>query len=197
IPHTEHISAKLEGWTAILEFLMEYTLTSWLASFFIYILGGFFTLYISIFIAIIVVGFLTPLVLKELQQRHYQDIEMIGYGSIIESIFVIMKSSSVMVMLFFLLIPLYFIPIINIIAINFPLYYFFHKMITFDIASTICTREESKKIKYFNANMLRAKTLFLYITSLIPFTVFFTTIFFVIYLGNTYFVEIKKLRTES
>ncbi len=196
VPHTESISAQLEG-SSIIDFLMQYSVISWLASFSVYAIGGFLTLHLSIFIAVIVVGFLTPYVLKELQRRHYPDIEIIGYSNFIASLFLTMKYTFVMIMLFFLLFPLYFIPIVNIIAFNLPLYYFFHKMMTFEVASTLCTKEEAKQIKYFQKNQLRLKTLGLYLLSLIPFTVLIATIFYIIYLGNTYFVEIKKIRTES
>jgi len=155
---------------------------------------GLFLLYLSIFISITILNFLTPFVLKEVQKKHYPDIEMIGYGNLFETLFLFMRYSFTMLFLFFIFIPLYFIPIINIIVFNIPLYYFFHKMITFDIASSLTTREENKKIKYFNARNLRLKTLALYILSLIPFTIFFSTVFYLIYLAHTYFTEIKKIR---
>ncbi len=196
IPHTENISTMLEG-SAIISFLMSYAVTSWIASFLLYAIGGFFTLYISIFVAVIVIGFLTPYVLKELQRRHYNDIEMIGHSNMAEAMFLVFKWAFTMLLLFFLLIPLYFIPLINIIAFNFPLYYFFHKMMTYDVASNITTREENKQIKYFSSNMLRTKTLALYLVSLVPFAVFFGAIFYIIYLGNSYFVEVRKLRNEN
>ena len=196
VPHTETLSAQLEG-SSIIQFLMQYSVTSWLASFLVYSVGAFLTLYLSIFVAVIVVGFLTPYVLKELQKRHYPDVEIVGYSNTISSLFLTMRYTFGMIMLFFLLIPLYFIPIVNIIAFNLPLYYFFHKMITFEVASSLCSKEEAKQIKYFQKNQLRLKTLGLYILSLIPFTVLITTIFFIVYLGNSYFVELKKLRDQS
>lgn len=195
IPHTESISTMLEG-TAIIQFLMSYAVTSWIATFLIYAIGSFMVLYASIFIAIIVIGFLTPFVLKELQRRHYKDVEMIGYSNIISGLLLVIKWFIIMVLLFILLIPFYFIPLVNIIAFNLPLYYFFHKMITFDISSNICTKEEDKKIHYFSANKIRLKTLALYVISLIPFAIFFGAIFYVIYLGHTYFLEVRKLRLE-
>ncbi|WP_372999297.1 EI24 domain-containing protein [Sulfurimonas sp.] len=195
IPHTESISTMLEG-TAIIQFLMSYAVTSWIATFLIYAIGSFMVLYASIFIAIIVIGFLTPFVLKELQRRHYKDVEMIGYSNIISGLLLVIKWFIIMVLLFILLIPFYFIPLVNIIAFNLPLYYFFHKMITFDISSNICTKEEDKKIHYFSANKIRLKTLALYIISLIPFAIFFGAIYYVIYLGHTYFLEVRKLRLE-
>lgn len=193
VPHTESLSTQLEG-SSIIKFLMSYTLTSWLATFLIYTVGGFLTIYLSVFIAVIVIGFLTPFVLRELQTRHYQDVTMIGHSNLLMALFLALKWAAVMLFLFLLFIPLYFIPLLNIIAINIPLYYFFHKMLTYDVASTICTKEESRQIGYFSANKLRAKTAALYMLSLVPFAIFFTAIFFVIYLGHTYFAEVKKLR---
>ncbi|PLY13825.1 EI24 domain-containing protein [Sulfurimonas xiamenensis] len=195
IPHTETLQAELEG-SSIIKFLMSYTLTSWLATFLIYAVGGFLTIYLSIFVAIIIIGFLTPFVLKELQKRDYMDIEMIGYSNIFSSIFLALKWGAIMIFLFFLFIPLYFIPLLNIIALNMPLYYFFHKMLTFDISSNICTKEEAKQIAFFNKNNLRIKTLLLYLISLVPFAIFFGAIFFVIYLGHTYFLEVRKIRAS-
>jgi len=193
IPHTDTLEAQLQG-TAIIQFLMSHAITSWIATFLVYTVGGFLTLYLSIFVAVVVIGFLTPYVLRELQARHYPEIEMIGYSNIFTVILSMMKWAFIMLMLFFLFIPLYFIPFVNIIAFNFPLYYFFHKVMTYDISSTICTKEEDNQIKFKHGNELRLKTLGLYLVSLIPFAVFFAAIFFVIYLGHTYFMKLKEIR---
>ena len=195
VPHTDSFSAQLEG-LSIIQFLMSYTITSWIATFLVYAIGGFFVLYASIFVAVIVIGFLTPYVLKELRDRHYHDVELIGHSTILGSIFLVIKWAFTMLLLFFLLIPFYFIPLLNIIAFNIPLYYFFHKMMIFDVSSNIATQEEDKKIRYFGSNKLRAKTLVLYLVSLVPFAIFFGAIFYVIYLGHTYFLEVRKVRNE-
>ncbi len=193
IPHTKNFSAHVED-SSIIKFLMKYSVTSWLASFLVYAIGGFFILFASIFLAVIIVGFMTPFVLKELHTRHYQDVKMIGYSNIFESALLILKWAFIMLLLFFLLIPLYFIPILNIVAFNFPLYYFFHKMMLYDVSSNITTREENRKLLYYKKGSLRVKTLFLYLISLIPFAIFFGAVFYVIYIGNSYFIEIKKIR---
>ncbi len=194
IPHTDTFSAHVQN-SSIIQFLMKYALTSWLASFLVYAVGGFFVLYASVFIAVIVLGFMTPMILKELQRRHYSDVEMRGYSNPAEALFLVLKWVLVMILLFFLLIPFYFIPLLNIIAFNLPLYYFFHKMLIYDISSNIATREQSDMIRYLNRGSLRMKTLLLYIISLIPFVIFFVSVFYVVYLGNTYFIEIIKLRS--
>jgi len=195
IPHTESTSTQLEG-SSIATYLMSFAATSWLVVFFVYTVGAFFVLYLSIFVALLVIGFMTPMVLKEIQARHYPDVEMIGHSNLLEALFLTLKWALGMLLLFLVLIPTYFIPLLNIVALNLPLYYFFHKMMSYDIASTICTREESKKIKFFSANQIRLKTLALYLLSLIPFVIFFAAIFFVIYLGHTYFVQTRAMRNE-
>lgn len=196
IPHTESFQATLAG-TGIMKFLMSSALTSWIATFLIYTIGGLMTLYASIFVALLVIGFLTHAILQEIQYRHYQDVQMIGYSNAVEGVLLTLKWTFIMIVLFFVFIPLYFIPIVNIIAFNFPLYYFFHKMMTYDVSSAICTKEEAMKIKFFHANTLRLKTLGLYLLSLIPFVIFFASVFYVIYLGHSFFLETRKLRNEN
>jgi hypothetical protein len=195
IPHTQSTTTMLEG-NSIVEYLMSFAITSWLATFLIYAIGGFLTLYVSIFIAILVIGFLTPFVLRELQKRHYNDVELIGHSNLISGLFHLIKWAAIMMLLFIVLIPFYFIPFVNLIAFNLPLYYFFHKMLKFDISSNICTKEEDKEINYLFSNKLRLKTLSLYLISLVPFAIFFAAILFVIYLGHTYFIEVRKLRSS-
>lgn len=196
VPNTDTFQASLEG-TALIQFLMSHAITSWIATFLVYTVGMVLVLYFSIFIALLIIGFLTPAILKELQRRHYQDIDMIGHSNIFEFLFLVIKWIAIMLLMFILFIPLYFIPIVNIVAFNLPLYFFFHKMMTYDVSSTICNKDEAMKIKFFHANTLRLKTLGLYLISLIPFVVFFASVFYVIYLGHSYFLETKKLRTQG
>jgi hypothetical protein len=196
VAHTDTFTATLQG-TAIIKFLMSSALTSWIATFLVYTIGGFMTLYLSIFVALLVIGFLTHMILKEIQMRHYQDVEMIGHSNLFEGIFLGIKWVFVMVILFLVMIPLYFIPIINVIAFNLPLYYFFHKMMTYDVSSNICTKEEDMKIRFFYGSTLRLKTFGLYLLSLIPFVIFFASVFYVIYLGHSYFIAVRELRNET
>jgi len=196
VPNTDSFQATLKG-TALIKWLMGSAITSWIATFLVYTIGSFLTLYFSIFVALIVVGFLTPTILREIQRRHYSDVEMIGHSNIAEALILTLRWAIIMIVMFILFIPLYFIPIVNIVAFNLPLYYFFHKMMTYDVGSTICTKEENMKIKFFHATTLRLKTLGLYLLSLIPFVVFFAAVFYIIYLGHSYFLETRKMRSED
>lgn len=189
-------SETIESYTgsSILDFLLKYTVTSWIVSFIVYVLGLFLIGYISIFISLIIVGFLTPRILAIIHKRHYPSLEINSQTSILDFLFFMVKSFFILICLFIVLIPFYFIPIINIIAINIPFFYFFHKMLHFDIASTITSKEEFGQVYYPNKSYMRMKSLFLYAISLIPFTALFLSIFYIIYLGHTYFRKLENIK---
>jgi len=187
-----------QGGSAIMEFLLKNSITSWLIGFFVYTVGTIAVMMLSVFIALIIIGFLTPNILNIIIQRHYPSIELNEHPSLIDSIITPIKHIFVMLILFIILIPLYFIPIVNIIAFNLPFYYFFHKLLNYDVNSNIkMTQDELFKIKFLNANQIRLRTLLLYFISMIPFVAMFATVFYIIYLGHGQLSALQNLRNEK
>ena len=182
--------------SGILDFLLQYTITSWIVSFLVYTIGLFAIGYLSIFVSLVIVGFLTPKILGIIHQRHYEKLQINSNFSAIDGIWKIVKTAFVMILIFLALLPLYFIPIVNIIAINLPFYYFFHKMLHYDVGSTLTSKEEFIQVYYSEKSTMRLRTLFLYIVSLIPFVAFFIAVFYIVYLGHTYFIKLNKLKGE-
>lgn len=181
--------------SAIIDFLLRYSITSWIVTFLFYLFGLFVIGYLSIFISLIIVGFLTPYILRTIHKRHYSSLILDeGYDTILGSFVKLLKTALVMIFLFIILIPFYFIPIINIFAINLPIYYFFHKMLNYDVSANIMKKESFQRIYYFNKNTFRRRTLFLYIISLIPLVAFFISIFYIIYIGHSYLILLEENR---
>ena len=179
--------------TYLIVFLFKYSVTSWLAGFLLYTIGTVLILQASVILSIIIIGFLTPMILGILHKRYYSHLELNGYGTLFLSLWELFKSLSMMVLLFLILIPVYFVPVLNIIAFALPLYYFFHKLLNFDVSSTILTKEQYKEIYKKEANSFRLRTLFLYLVSMIPFATLFSAVYFIIYLGHSYFIQLDKL----
>ncbi|RXJ87131.1 EI24 domain-containing protein [Arcobacter sp. CECT 8985] len=177
-----------------MNFLLQYSVTAWIVSFLVYTIGIVFIMMFSVFITLAIIGFLTPFILNTLHKRHYSDLPMQGYGSLMSPLFVLIKSTLFMILLFFILIPLYFIPILNIIAFNLPLYYFFHKLLNHDVSSTILNEQDYKIIHKSEKNSFRIRTFLLYMLSMVPFITLFSAVFFIIYLGHGYFIELRKLK---
>ena len=64
------------------------------------------------------------------------------------SLWVLFKNLFMMFLLFILLIPVYFVPVLNVIAFALPLYYFFHKLLNFDVSSTILNKTQYRREMY-------------------------------------------------
>jgi len=189
----ENNSTESYTGSGVIDFLLKYTMTSWIVSFLVYTIGIFAIGYLSIFISLIVVGFLTPKILGIIHHRHYNTLDIeAGYGTAFGGIIKLIKSAIIMLILFVVLIPFYFIPLVNIIAINLPIFYLFHKMLQYDVSSTILSKEQYKELYYNNKGTLRGKTILLYSLSLIPFVAFFISTFYIIYLGHTYFTILEN-----
>lgn len=183
--------------TYAIVFLFKYSFTSWLAGFIFYTVGTIIVLQASVILTLLVIGFLTPMILDILHKRYYSHLELNPYGSLLSPLWVLLKSLIMMIILFIVLIPIYFVPFLNIIALALPLYYFFHKLLNFDVSSTILSKKEYKEIYKKEGNNFRMRTLFLYFISMIPFATLFTAVYYIIYLGHAYFIKLDELRKSE
>lgn len=198
VPHTESVNEVYQGGNEVIAFLMKHAITAWIVSAVIYVIGTVAALYFSIFLAIIIIGFLTPWILPIIHQRHYAHLPYTGFGNLFTSLWKFAITTLLTLLLFIIMAPLYFIPLLGQVLFFVPFYYFFHKLLTYDVASTIMTKTEYKKIMFFNGGSIRIKTGALYLLSLIPFVALFFVVYFVIYIGHSYFYELEKLTsTES
>lgn len=179
--------------TYFIVFLFKYSFTSWIAGFLLYTIGAVVVLKVSVLLTIVVIGFLTPLILKVIHKRHYSHLTLHGHGDWLSPLWVLLKSTAMMILLLILLIPVYFIPGLNIIAFSLPFYYFFHKLLNYDVSSTLLSKEEFALIYKKEANNFRLRTLFLYFVSMIPFFTLFTAVFYIIYLGHAYFIKLDEM----
>jgi len=194
--HTEELNQLFSG-SSIMTYLLQYSVVSWVVSFLIYTVGSFIVMYLSVAIGLFVIGFLTPWILPIIRDRHYPDVKIEGFGTIPEVLWFFVKTLFIMLALMLFLIPFYFIPLLNVVAINLPFYYFFHRLLNFDVGSTICTKEDYKKIMFYKGNSIRLKTFIMFLVTMIPFTALFAMVFFVIYLGHVYFNELDRMRIEA
>ncbi len=181
----------------VLSSMLEYEWLRWIIEKIVFLIASYFILILAVIIAVIIVGFFTPLVVKKLKSRHYPPFEIKGHGSVMSVIWYTLKSLIIMVLLYLVLIPFYFIPILNIIAFNVPAYYFFHKMLVFDVGSSINTKKEYLQIKSVVGNQIRLRTFLMYLLTLIPFVGIFFPLFFVIYLSHIFISESLELRMIS
>ena len=165
---------------------------SWIVNILVYSIGAVAMVYVSIFISLIVIGFLTPYILSKIRDKHYPNINFYGNITVLGTILYLIKTIIIMLILFIALIPFYFIPVVNIFAINLPFYYLFHKMLNFDVGTTILNTHDVKEFQTKNTKNLRLRTLKLYLLSMIPFMSLILPVYYVVYIGHGYFSTIDN-----
>jgi len=170
----------------IFAFFVTSTIVTSIIHMLFYTIGSFSMVYVSLFISLFIIGFLTPYILKTIQKKHYSNIIFQGNSSLIEPIIEIIKNIIIVFILLVMLIPFYFIPIINIIAINLPFYFLFHKMLNYDISSILIAKNEREIFKVQHKRELRLRTLLLYLLSMIPFMAIILPVFYIVYIGHGY-----------
>jgi hypothetical protein len=176
----------------VFSMVLKSTIVTWLVNFLVYTIGSFAMIYVSVFISIIVIGFLTPYILSKIRNKHYSHINMHGDANLISPLFALMKYGLVMLFMLIIFIPLYFIPIIGLIVFNLPIFYFFHKMLNYDVASTILSSTDIRKFKYVNEKKLRLRSLLLFLLSMIPFMSLILPVFYIVYIGHGYFSTLEN-----
>lgn len=180
--------------TYFIVFIFKYSIVSWIAGIFLYSVGAIIVFHLSVILTLVIIGFLTPFVVKHLNETRYKNLDLEPYGTILGAFWVFFKAFFIMILLYILLLPLYFVPLVNIIVLYFPLYYFFHKMLNYDVSSSILNKQEYEKIYSKSSSIFRFRTFCLYLISTVPFLTLFVAIFYVIYLANAYFIELENLK---
>ncbi|CZE49958.1 EI24 domain-containing protein [Campylobacter geochelonis] len=171
---------------------LTFGLTKWIISALFYVAGTFLVLMLSVFIALGVAGFLTPIVAKELNSRHYNLVKESE-----PSFWRVMKLMGIELVKFIVILliclPLLFIPVINLFAINIPFFYLYYKFLLVDVASNALdkTKFELAYKKGGGYGFIFACIVF-YILCLVPFVGLFFQLFFVIYLTHILYSKERK-----
>ncbi len=159
-----------------------------------YVVGGGFAVLASVILAVVIVGFFTPYVVAEVQRRHYPDIERKATVTIGEYVLFMLKQFALFMLFFLVSLPFYFVPLVNIVAMNAPFYFLFHRLLTRDVAGEIFDKEEMKIVFKEAKWRIATTTLILYLLSLIPAVGILGQVFFVIVLAHQFFQEAARLR---
>lgn len=167
----------------IIAFLLSLSVIHWIIITLIGVFGSLGIILLSLIIAMIVVGFLTPVVIKIVRERHYMHIQPAKPESFFATSsalgFVLLKFLA----LFVLCLPFLLLPFVSFFILNIPFFYLFYKFLLLDILANGVS-EDAKTIVDTHKNWLILVMLGFYTLSLFPFFGLFFGLFFVIYLSH-------------
>lgn len=180
----------------ILTTILKLSIVKWILVSIFYLFGGLIAVLLSLLIAIIVLGFLTPIVVATIHKRHYLELGSLKSMSTAGSWNMILMVILKFILLLIVAIPFMFIPLINFFAINAPFLYLFHQMMVIDVGSNMMDKPHflSASKKHFKS-LLVLSVLF-FTLSIIPIIGIFLQLFFAIYYTHFFFEkEIIPSRT--
>lgn len=176
----------------LLAFILEHKIMMTIFHYIMYFGLGILAYYIFFAVYAIVISFFATIIVKHIQKKHYHNVKLKGIGLFSTGFFYI-KTIIITAILFIVLLPAYFIPVLNIL-IFLPIYYFFHKTLVFDVSSVINTSSEYKKIKRVNWGELKGYTAFCFLITFIPIVGILAYPYYIIYVGHYLFKETGELR---
>ncbi|QKG30028.1 EI24 domain-containing protein [Campylobacter sp. RM16187] len=167
--------------------ILSYGVTKWIVSALFYLTGTFFVLILSVFIALIVAGFLTPVVTEEINKRHYKlpKFETISLARSLKLMAIAIGKFS---LLFLISLPLLFVPVLNLFIINVPFFYLYYSLLFIDIGSNTLSKNRFEiALLDMGGYEYKFTALIFYLLCLIPLVGLFLQIFFVIYFSHFFF----------
>ncbi len=151
------------------------------------ILGTLLAILLSTAVATMVMGFFTPYVVKEIHKRHYAHIPLSGGLSILEYLWLLSKTLLKAIGISFLALVLYFIPLLNAIALNIPFYYLFHSLMSLDVGGEIMRAKELEIFLKKYRLKIMSTTAILYLITLIPLAGTLLQVYFVSVMAHLFF----------
>ena len=181
----------------IISKILNYSVTKWIIGAFFYIAGTFLVLIFSVIIAVVIAGFLTPVVTKEINLRHY-NLERQNEVSFLKVIKLMAVSLLKFIAIFLICLVFYFVPILNLFVINVPFFYLFYKFLLIDVASNSLNKERFDKIYRQGGGYKFMLSCFLfYLLCLIPLVGLFLQLFFVIFLSHILYQNEQKFGVKK
>jgi len=175
------------GW---LETILAYTFVQWIAITLFYVLGGVLALLVSVIIAVIVIGFFTPWLVKIVHKCHYASIEFpkgLSNSIVIKEALGIFGKFLGLLVLSLVLLAL---PLVNVIALHIPFFYLFYRILMLDVGSVLLDLQAYERFKSTHQRPTIILGLVCFVLSLIPFIGLFLQPLFVLYFAHYVFQKV-------
>lgn len=166
-----------------LTYILGFTVVHWLIMSVFVVFGTLGTVLLSLVIAVITVGFLTPAIVSSVRKKHYGHIEAAKGDSLLFSLWTIFKIFIKFVLLFLCTLPFLLLPFVNFMVFQLPFFYLFYKLMTYDLLSTGVSKDAAKIMQENRVYIFVVMALFFFL-SLVPLFGLLLQVFFVVYLSH-------------
>ena len=123
--------------------------------------------YLFLMVYSVIVGFFSGYFISEIARNYYPHVALKGIG-FVGYVGVMLKSVLITTVLFIILSPLVFIPLLNFLLLL-PVFYLFHKLLVLEVSSMVNTSSEYKVLKQHHSGGMRSISLLCFALTFIPF----------------------------
>lgn len=128
----------------ILTYILGFTVIHWLIMSLFVVFGTLGTVLLSLIIAVITVGLLTPTIVNSVRKRHYAHIKPVNEDNFLFSLWTIFTIFMKFVLLFLCTLPFLLLPFVNFMIFQLPFFYLFYRLMIYDLLSTGISQDASK-----------------------------------------------------
>lgn len=164
-------------------YFLGFTVVQWLLIGALTVFGTFGVILLSLILAVLTVGLLTPVIVKSVKTKNYQEIPSGREHSVLVTLGNIVKIFAKFLLLFLCTLPFLFIPLLNFLFFQVPFFYLFYQLMIYDMISTgICS--DVKEIIESNRLYLFVIMALFFFLSVIPLLGLLLQVFFIVYLSH-------------
>lgn len=151
------------------------------------VIGFFIVMYGSLFVAMFLTGFLTAGIVGFVGRKHYPDVALESFGSVLTAVMFPIKVLIKFFLMFLVFIPLLFVPLLNVAVLSFLFYYLFRQFLLFDVGSSLLNETDFKRYVRFRNMGLLSLSGILYVLSLLPIINVLVPVFNVLVVSHHFF----------
>ncbi len=129
-------------------------------------------------------AFYAPIIINFIKKRHYPNLVVNGDVGISEALLFFFGTLFKFLFIMIVLIPLYFIPVIGFFISLIPYYWFFQKIMIFDVGETLFSKGYLDEFRHKNRTDLFILLLPLYLLNFVPFLNIFVATFQILVLSH-------------
>ncbi len=179
-----------------LAYILSFTIVHWIIMALFVLFGTLGTVLLSLIIAVITVGFMTPFIVKSVRKKSYPLVDKGKETAVFTSIWMLFKIFLKFILLFLCTLPFLLLPFVNFMILQLPFFYLFYQLMMHDL-STVGVSQDATKIIQENRVSLLVVMLVFFFLSLIPMFGLLLQVFFVVYLSHFILSKSSINRTES
>ena len=166
-----------------LAYLLGFAVFHWFLTALFVLFGTLGVVLLSLVIAVITVGLLTPYIISLVRKDSYPHIEAVDGDGFFSTLWSIFKIFMKFLFLFLCTLPFLLLPFVNFFILQLPFFYLFYRLMVYDLLSSGACADAEQIIKEHRFYIFIVMVFFFFL-SLVPLFGLLLQVFFIIYLSH-------------